>query len=164
MEEGEEHMRLATNDELIERAEKLEAERDEKSKTIRAYFDEVQKLKAELDNQRKTCQNFFDENEKLKSFVQQLKEMGQEYKDQVSALEAEVKDLMDRDFDKIDELTDQLKKAEDLMDPQDLEWCDSCKDYTSTDTHFINGRVGGYDNWLPDEHIEYCEDCGEERG
>ena len=39
--------------------------------------------------------------------------------------------------------------------------CKECDEvYEEPGTKFISGRVGHYDDWLPDEVINYCPNCG----
>ena len=49
--------------------------------------------------------------------------------------------------------------ADAVMDLTGREWCESCEDFVKVRVVTISGRVGHIDNWLPDEHEGYCEDC-----
>jgi len=39
-------------------------------------------------------------------------------------------------------------------------YCQNCKCMQLTNTKIINGRVGHIDNWIPDEYVDYCQECG----
>jgi hypothetical protein len=43
-------------------------------------------------------------------------------------------------------------------------YCQNCECMQLIDTELINGRVGHIDNWLPDEYIQYCQECGKSIG
>jgi len=62
------------------------------------------------------------------------------------------------------DMDDRLTKAEEILEESNgLEWCDKCEEYTETEIVTVNGRVGHIDDWLPDDHIGYCLECGSER-
>lgn len=40
-------------------------------------------------------------------------------------------------------------------------YCEYCDAIQDTDTTVLNGKVGHIDNWMPDETIIRCKECGE---
>jgi len=67
-------------------------------------------------------------------------------------------------YEKFIELEAKVAWLEEYISDDDLDWCQSCGAYTETATHTDSGRVGGYDNWMPDEDIYCCDECGTKRG